>query len=60
MPVSSRCFWSPPAQNALSPAPVNATTPTDESAHAALKQRISSSTVRLREELKRSGRLVVL
>src|SRR5207249_1271137 len=52
--------WSPPAENALSPAPVRTTTPTARSAHAARKARISSSTVSARKAFRTSGRLMVI
>ena len=47
-------------QNARSPAPVKATTPTAGSAHAAPKQAMSSSTVCARNALYRSTLLIVI
>src|ERR1035438_5495434 len=51
---------SPPVQNAFSPAPVRQMTPTSSLLHARLKHVTSSSTVRARKELYRSGRLIVI
>src|ERR1039457_6912611 len=59
-PVSIPCFWSPPVQNAFSPAPVRQMTPTSSLLQARLKHATSSSTVRARKELYRSGRLIVI
>jgi hypothetical protein len=59
-PLAPRSRWSPPAENALSPAPVRTTTPTSGSAQAARKAAISSSTVVARKALRTSGRLIVI
>jgi len=57
---TSRARFSPPVQNAWSPAPVRHTTPTSGLAHARVKQAMSSSIVRSRNALSRSGRSMTI
>ncbi len=52
--------WSPPVQNARSPAPANTITPTDLSQPARLKAWISSSQVLPRKAFITLGRLMVM
>src|SRR5260370_35521616 len=52
--------WSPPVQNALSPAPVKTTTPTALSHDAELSASMSSSQVCPRKALYLLGRLIVI
>jgi hypothetical protein len=52
--------WSPPVQNAFSPAPVSTITPIDLSQPARLNASISSSQVLPRNALYLSGRLIVM
>ena len=51
--------WSPPEQNARSPAPVSTITPISGSSCASLKARVSSLSVVGRKALRTSGRLIV-
>ncbi len=59
-PSSPRMRWSPPEQNALSPAPVRMITPIDGSSRAALNACASSNRVCGRNALRTSGRLMVI
>ena len=59
-PPVPRSFWSPPEQNALSPAPVSTTTPTEGSKRASMNASVSSWTVRVRKAFRTSGRLMVI
>jgi hypothetical protein len=59
-PSSPRSFWSPPALNALSPAPVSTTTPIERSQRASSKACVISWTVFTRKALRACGRLMVI
>jgi hypothetical protein len=52
--------WSPPEQNAFSPAPVSTTTPIELSSRASSMARIISVTVCGRNALCTSGRSIVM
>ncbi len=58
--MSSISFMSPPAQNALSPAPVMTTAKTSGSSPASTNASVSWLTVRRAIALRRCGRLIVI